>query len=196
MLTSLALFRKCFHVLLVQYHIFRLAKQIIKAIFVHCAFLCLKALARLNIALQMLALFQKRLLTLVLDNTFHNFDVAAFITFETFVLIIGKCILLLLSTLLQLLLLAEFLIIAILFIIIIAMKHILKLQRVQYVLAMVATLSSELSHSLPNLKLAACPISHYLKDLYNYPTSTFIQATSIFIFNVHSCKTTQTASII
>ena len=41
---------------------FSLAKQIIKAIFVHCVFPNLKAFARLNIALQILALVPKSLL--------------------------------------------------------------------------------------------------------------------------------------
>ena len=67
-LTYLALFRKCFRVLLVQYHMFSLAKQIIKAIFVHCVFTCLKVLARLNIALQILALVPKSLPLPVLEG--------------------------------------------------------------------------------------------------------------------------------
>ena len=41
---------------------FSLAKQIIKTIFVHCVFPNLKAFARLNIAVQILALVPKSLL--------------------------------------------------------------------------------------------------------------------------------------
>ena len=47
---------------------FSLAKQIIKAIFVHCVFPCLKALARLNIALKILVLVPKSSLIPDLDR--------------------------------------------------------------------------------------------------------------------------------
>ena len=131
-------------------------------------------------------------------SIFHKLVIAAFITFVTFV--VFACISLAVAKTIVIALVSSKLDYCNSLYHNIALKDILKLQRVENCLARVVTRSLQFSSSLPLLKSL-----HWLPDpvqyriifkIYNYLSSTFIQATSIFTFTTHSCKTAQTASII
>ena len=121
----------------------------------------------------------------ILNSIFHKFVVAVFITFVTFVVFAGRCVLLSPKLATATALVSSRLYRNI------ALKDILTLHLVQNYLLRVVTRSPRFSHSVPLLKSL-----HMLPDMYTYLSSTFIQVTSIFTFTAHSCKTANTASIV